>query len=161
MEFTLTEAAIETLAVLAEARMDEDVMSGAEIEAALGDIDSVSIVTDRCIPETLRPVDIAEIIAVAGRAEPDLTRLMRHVLSRELGGASRGAPRPARHAGELRLVEGGLGPRAHDAGLREEHQQALGLEPARNDLPAEDYGFELEWQHVRPVRPALRQRIKK
>ncbi len=35
MEFTLTEAAIETLAVLAEARMDEDVMSGAEIEAVI------------------------------------------------------------------------------------------------------------------------------
>lgn len=33
MEFTLTEAAIETLSVLAEARMDEDVLSGAEIEA--------------------------------------------------------------------------------------------------------------------------------
>ena len=33
MEFTLTEAAIETLSVLAEARMDEDVLSGAEIES--------------------------------------------------------------------------------------------------------------------------------
>lgn len=33
MEFTLTEAAIETLGVLAEARMDDDVLSGAEIEA--------------------------------------------------------------------------------------------------------------------------------
>ena len=35
MEFTLTEAAIETLAVLAEARMDGDVLSGAEIEAMI------------------------------------------------------------------------------------------------------------------------------
>lgn len=35
MEFTLTEAAIETLAVLAEARMDEDIMTGAEIEAVV------------------------------------------------------------------------------------------------------------------------------
>ncbi len=35
MEFKLTEAAIETLSVLAEARMDEDVMSGAEIEAVI------------------------------------------------------------------------------------------------------------------------------
>ncbi len=35
MEFALTEAAIETLAVLAEARMDEDVLSGAEIEAMI------------------------------------------------------------------------------------------------------------------------------
>ncbi len=35
MEFSLTQAAIETLAVLAEARMDEDVLSGAEIEAMI------------------------------------------------------------------------------------------------------------------------------
>ena len=35
MEFKLTEAAIETLSVLAEARMDGDVMSGAEIEAVI------------------------------------------------------------------------------------------------------------------------------
>jgi DNA-binding winged helix-turn-helix (wHTH) protein len=35
MEFALTAAAIETLAVLAEARMDEDVLSGAEIEAVI------------------------------------------------------------------------------------------------------------------------------
>jgi DNA-binding winged helix-turn-helix (wHTH) protein len=35
MEFKLTEAAIETLSVLAEARMDEDVMTGAEIEAVI------------------------------------------------------------------------------------------------------------------------------
>lgn len=35
MEFSLTEAAIETLAVLAEARMDEEIMTGAEIEAVV------------------------------------------------------------------------------------------------------------------------------
>ncbi len=35
MEFKLTEAAIETLAVLAEARMDGDVLSGAEIESVI------------------------------------------------------------------------------------------------------------------------------
>lgn len=35
MEFTLTPAAIETLAVLAEARMDDEVLSGAEIEAVI------------------------------------------------------------------------------------------------------------------------------
>ncbi|QBY01817.1 hypothetical protein E2K80_14690 [Rhodophyticola sp. CCM32] len=33
MEFKLTDAAMETLSVLAEARMDDDVLSGAEIEA--------------------------------------------------------------------------------------------------------------------------------
>lgn len=35
MDFTLTAAAIETLSVLAEARMDGDVLSGAEIEATI------------------------------------------------------------------------------------------------------------------------------
>jgi len=35
MEFKLTEAAIETLSVLAEARMDDDVLSGAELEAVI------------------------------------------------------------------------------------------------------------------------------
>ncbi|HKL69944.1 hypothetical protein [Salibaculum sp.] len=34
-EFKLTDAAIETLAVLAEARMDDEVLSGAEIEAVI------------------------------------------------------------------------------------------------------------------------------
>jgi DNA-binding winged helix-turn-helix (wHTH) protein len=33
MGFKLTDAAMETLSVLAEARMDDDVLSGAEIEA--------------------------------------------------------------------------------------------------------------------------------
>ncbi|GKY86312.1 winged helix-turn-helix domain-containing protein [Sinisalibacter aestuarii] len=35
MEFSLTEAAIETLSVLAEARMDDVVLSGAELEAVI------------------------------------------------------------------------------------------------------------------------------
>jgi len=35
MEFKLTEAAIETLSVLAEARLDDEVLSGAEIEAMI------------------------------------------------------------------------------------------------------------------------------
>jgi len=35
MEFKLTEAAIETLSVLAEARMDEELMSGCEIEGVI------------------------------------------------------------------------------------------------------------------------------
>ncbi|MFN7052593.1 MAG: hypothetical protein ACK4NH_10795, partial [Gemmobacter sp.] len=35
LEFKLTEAAIETLSVLAEARMDDDVMTGAQIEAVI------------------------------------------------------------------------------------------------------------------------------
>lgn len=40
MEFTLTDAAIETMSVLAEARMDEDVLSGVEIEAMITGKDS-------------------------------------------------------------------------------------------------------------------------
>lgn len=35
MEFKLTDAAIETLSVLAEARMDGDILSGAELEAVI------------------------------------------------------------------------------------------------------------------------------
>jgi len=35
MEFKLTEAAIETLSVLAEARMDEELLSGSEIEGMI------------------------------------------------------------------------------------------------------------------------------
>ena len=40
MDFTLTPAAIETLSVLAEARMDGDVLSGAEIEAVISGRDA-------------------------------------------------------------------------------------------------------------------------
>lgn len=40
MEFALTEAAIETLAVLAEARMDDDVLNGAQIEAMISGRDA-------------------------------------------------------------------------------------------------------------------------
>ena len=40
MEFSLTESAIETLAVLAEARMDEDVLTGAELEALISGKDA-------------------------------------------------------------------------------------------------------------------------
>ncbi len=40
MEFSLTGAAIETLSVLAEARMDGDVLSGAEIEAMISGKDA-------------------------------------------------------------------------------------------------------------------------
>ena len=41
LEFKLTEAAIETLSVLAEARMDDDVMTGAQIEGVISGRDSV------------------------------------------------------------------------------------------------------------------------
>lgn len=41
---------------------------------------AVSLVSDLCIPETLKPVAIEEIIAVANRAEPLLTKLFLHVV---------------------------------------------------------------------------------
>ena len=40
LEFQLTEAALETLAVLAEARMDDDVLTGAQIEAVISGRDA-------------------------------------------------------------------------------------------------------------------------
>lgn len=40
MEFKLTDAAIETLSILAEARMDEDVLSGVEIESIISGRDA-------------------------------------------------------------------------------------------------------------------------
>jgi purine-nucleoside phosphorylase len=42
----------------------------------------VSIVTDVCIPETLQPVDIHEIIATANQAEPHMTRLLRRFVAK-------------------------------------------------------------------------------
>jgi purine-nucleoside phosphorylase len=40
----------------------------------------LSIVTDECLPDALEPVDVATILAVAARAEPDLTRLTTRVV---------------------------------------------------------------------------------
>ena len=42
----------------------------------------VSIITDSCLPDALRAVDVAHIIATAAAAEPDLTRLVSAVLER-------------------------------------------------------------------------------
>jgi purine-nucleoside phosphorylase len=42
----------------------------------------VSILTDRCLPDALEPASVEEIIAVASRAEPQLTTLVRGVLER-------------------------------------------------------------------------------
>ncbi len=41
-----------------------------------------SIITDMCIPETLEPASLDKILAVARRAEPNLTALVRGVLER-------------------------------------------------------------------------------
>ena len=42
----------------------------------------LSIITDQCLPDALEPADVSQIIAVAGRAEPALTALVRGVLER-------------------------------------------------------------------------------
>jgi purine-nucleoside phosphorylase len=42
----------------------------------------LSILTDQCLPDALAPAHLEEIIAVANRAEPKLTRLVRGVLER-------------------------------------------------------------------------------
>jgi purine-nucleoside phosphorylase len=42
----------------------------------------VSIITDACLPDALKAVDVAHIIAIAAAAEPDLTRLVSAVLER-------------------------------------------------------------------------------
>ncbi len=43
-----------------------------------------SVITDMCLPDALEPVDVAEIIEVANRAEPKLTALVRGVLREAL-----------------------------------------------------------------------------
>ncbi len=40
----------------------------------------LSVVTDACFPDTLKPVDIEEILKVAAEAEPKLTLLMKRVV---------------------------------------------------------------------------------
>ena len=42
----------------------------------------ISVITDACQPDTLKPVNIEEIIKIAGEAEPKLTRLMATVIER-------------------------------------------------------------------------------
>jgi purine-nucleoside phosphorylase len=42
----------------------------------------LSIITDQCLPDALEPADIERIVATAGRAEPQLTRLVRTVVER-------------------------------------------------------------------------------
>lgn len=41
----------------------------------------ISIITDQCLPDALEPANIEKIIAVAGKAEPLLTRLVTRVLA--------------------------------------------------------------------------------
>lgn len=41
---------------------------------------AVSVLTDECDPDNLNPVDIAEIIAMAGKAEPDMITLFKELI---------------------------------------------------------------------------------
>nr|MBA3522634.1 purine-nucleoside phosphorylase [Gemmatimonadales bacterium] len=42
----------------------------------------ISIITDLCLPDALEPADIGRIIETAGRAEPQLTRLIETLVKR-------------------------------------------------------------------------------
>jgi purine-nucleoside phosphorylase len=42
----------------------------------------LSIITDQCLPDALEPADISRILATAGRAEPELTRLVTTLVER-------------------------------------------------------------------------------
>jgi purine-nucleoside phosphorylase len=42
----------------------------------------ISIVTDECFPDTLKPVNVEEIIAAAMRAEPKMTLIMKELIKR-------------------------------------------------------------------------------
>lgn len=41
----------------------------------------ISIITDECYPDSLKPVNIQEIIETAGKAEPNLTKLIKSLVS--------------------------------------------------------------------------------
>ncbi|WP_055435063.1 purine-nucleoside phosphorylase [Lacinutrix algicola] len=41
---------------------------------------AVSVLTDECDPDNLKPVDISEIIAMAGKAEPDMITLFKNLI---------------------------------------------------------------------------------
>ena len=40
----------------------------------------MSVLTDECDPDNLAPVDIGEIIAMAGKAEPDMVTLFKELI---------------------------------------------------------------------------------
>lgn len=42
---------------------------------------AVSVLTDECDPDNLKPVDIAEIIAIAGRTEPKMVQLFKELIA--------------------------------------------------------------------------------
>jgi purine-nucleoside phosphorylase len=47
----------------------------AAVQAGM-DVFGISVITDECFPDALKPVALSEILAVADSAQPDLTRIM-------------------------------------------------------------------------------------
>ena len=47
-----------------------------------------SIITDICLPDSLQPANIAEIIAVANRSEPHLRRIVSQLVAEEAASRS-------------------------------------------------------------------------
>ena len=43
---------------------------------------AISVLTDECDPDNLKPVSIADILEIAGRAEKDLTKLYKELVGR-------------------------------------------------------------------------------
>jgi len=43
---------------------------------------AISVLTDECDPKNLQPVDIADIIATAGEAEPKLVKLFKELINK-------------------------------------------------------------------------------
>ncbi len=42
----------------------------------------LSVITDECLPDSLKPVDISKIIAIANKAEPNLVKIIEKVLEK-------------------------------------------------------------------------------
>ena len=43
-------------------------------------VSALSVLTDECDPDNLKPANIAEIIAIAGNAEPDVITLITELI---------------------------------------------------------------------------------
>jgi purine-nucleoside phosphorylase len=64
--------------VVGMSTVPEVIVAGHQGMRAIG----ISIITDQCLPDALEPADIGRIIATAGRAEPQLTRLIATLVER-------------------------------------------------------------------------------
>jgi purine-nucleoside phosphorylase len=64
--------------VVGMSTVPEVIVAGHEGMRTIG----ISIITDQCLPDALEPADIGRIIATAGRAEPQLTRLIATLVER-------------------------------------------------------------------------------